>query len=1076
MRTVLSIINSELKQRLASWISVIFFLMLVFQGIWYTKGSFDYFINEQVLMNAPSIFYRNFAGMGMLMVIIIAIVTGGVLYKDIQYKTAGWVYAMPISEKKFFLGRFIAAFLYLVIISTGLIVGHILVPFSGIGESHQFGPTPWGQMLHGWVLFTIPNLFFYVSLVFFSVVITRRAATGYLAVFLVVILFLIAQTSYETGGANEYVGYILGDPGGYVAAQYYSDLLTPIQKNNDYFPLSGYILQNRLLWGGLAMLLFLVTYRRFSFKYFIQAGIDKSRKVKEKHFIRSSESVFIPTVNRAFTTGHFIKKLWTLSKVEFLNIVRPLHFKIILGIVLLMVFLQNMTWNAHYYIGKEVPISSNMTYFRLQWGVFVTMLVIIWAGELFFKDKTINIWQITDSLPVPTWVTQVSKFVAIIGLSFVLSLSFIAMSIFTQVLLGGAAYIDVGRFAEDLLLYRWGFLNFVLYTSLTFVLASLTSNRLLTHILSVGIFLFLIISFDMGLMEQLKYGYALTPGIEDYSDISGYGIFQTSANWFFFMWLALAISFLLLGIWVWRRGADKRWAGRLSLTNKQLSWVAKGVLVGCFAAFISLFSYINTHAYRNGNFTAEEDQERLDAEYEKTYQYLAATGQPLYEHVDLSLDLFPSMRKAEYQMEARLSNPLVDTLILNWPDFVDVRAISLNGQSLSTSKEDTEQNLSFYVIPETIKGDSSFRLSIEANKQYVGISQSDFQADLTFDGSLGSIKDFLPTIGYDSEVELEKNRLRLAQGLEKLDSRMADVEDQAALERNIYASDAMKVTGTITISTHKDQVPFAPGILLSKAEGERNVYQFSIDKATPFDWHIGSASYAVAEGTASPVSYSILHNPSHTFNLELYHDALKKGIQYMDEILGIEELEEIRLVEVHKWQEDRYVFPNSIALSEKEGWVADTKGLKEKAYIYQTIGSGIAQLWVQQHLSIADVQGADMLAVALPEALGLSFVEHVLGSEAAKQIIEKKMDAYAKDRNNEPNQEPPLLYADGTDYLEMNKGAVTLYKVLQQIGIDAFVRVLLDQPEEEGTITFHAIYHQIAAQLSEELKSEISSG
>ncbi|MEL6650433.1 MAG: hypothetical protein AAFQ87_06445, partial [Bacteroidota bacterium] len=212
MNTILSIIKSELKQRLFSWMSLIFFLMLVFQGIWYTKGTFDFFINEQVYMNASSIFYRNFAAMGMLMIIIIAIVTGGVLYKDIQFKTAGWVYALPINEKKFFVGRFIAAYLYLIILSSGLIIGHILVPYSGIGESHQFGPTPWGQLLHGWVLFTIPNLFFYVSLVFFAVVMTRRAATGYLAVFVVVILFLIAQTSSETGGVNESVGYIMGHP------------------------------------------------------------------------------------------------------------------------------------------------------------------------------------------------------------------------------------------------------------------------------------------------------------------------------------------------------------------------------------------------------------------------------------------------------------------------------------------------------------------------------------------------------------------------------------------------------------------------------------------------------------------------------------------------------------------------------------------------------------------------------------------------------------------------------------------------------------------------------------------------
>ncbi|MEM8970285.1 MAG: hypothetical protein AAGE93_27970, partial [Bacteroidota bacterium] len=347
MRTVLSIIKSELRQRVFSWVTLIFFLMLVFQAIWYTKGAFDYYANENVLMNAPSIIYRNYAGMGMLMIIIIAIATGGVLYKDIQYKSAQWTYALPINEKHFFIGRFLAAFLYLVIISTGLIVGHFLLPYSGIGVAERFGPAPVGQIFHGWLMFTVPNLFVYVGLVFFAIVFSRRIATSYLAVFAVVITFLIAQTSYETGGGDNLLTYLIVDPGGYVAAQYYADLQTPLEKNTAFFELSGYILVNRLLWVGIALILSVAAYFKFSFKYFIQAGTDKSKKVKEDNKgILVNASIQLPQVVKQFRIPDFLKKLWTLSKLEFLNIVRPTSFKIILGIILLMVFLQNVTWNA----------------------------------------------------------------------------------------------------------------------------------------------------------------------------------------------------------------------------------------------------------------------------------------------------------------------------------------------------------------------------------------------------------------------------------------------------------------------------------------------------------------------------------------------------------------------------------------------------------------------------------------------------------------------------------------------------------------------------------------------------------
>ena len=237
----------------------------------------------------------------------------------------------------------------------------------------------------------------------------------------------------------------------------------------------------------------------------------------------------------------------------------------------------------------------------------------IWAGELFFKDKTVNIWQITDSLPVPVWVTQLSRLAAIIGLSFILSVSFIVVSVFTQVLLGGASYIDLGQFAEDLLLYRWAFLNFVLWASLVFFVGALTSHRIFTHLLCVAIFIFLIVSFDMGIIEDLRLGYGFTPGVEDYSEMSGYGIFQESANWFFLLWLALAITLVMTGVWLWKRGSDKKWKNRLSLKNMQLSMVSKGVMVLFFGAFLFLMSFITKNVYDNGNFIPDAEEERLDA-------------------------------------------------------------------------------------------------------------------------------------------------------------------------------------------------------------------------------------------------------------------------------------------------------------------------------------------------------------------------------------------------------------------------------------------------------------------------------
>ncbi|MEO1589540.1 MAG: hypothetical protein AAFS00_19840, partial [Bacteroidota bacterium] len=130
------IFRFELRSRFSQWMTLLFALMLIFQGIWYTKGYYDYYGGDGMYLNAAGVMYQNLAGCGLLMVIIVAVITGSTLYKDIQFKSAQWVYALPVNEKQFFLSRFLSAFLINVIIASAYMIGMVIVPYSGIGEAN----------------------------------------------------------------------------------------------------------------------------------------------------------------------------------------------------------------------------------------------------------------------------------------------------------------------------------------------------------------------------------------------------------------------------------------------------------------------------------------------------------------------------------------------------------------------------------------------------------------------------------------------------------------------------------------------------------------------------------------------------------------------------------------------------------------------------------------------------------------------------------------------------------------------------------------------------------------------------
>lgn len=53
-------------------------LMMVFQGIWYTIGRYDFVVSDEAYMNGPVIFYQCLAAGGILF--IIAMVTGTTLH------------------------------------------------------------------------------------------------------------------------------------------------------------------------------------------------------------------------------------------------------------------------------------------------------------------------------------------------------------------------------------------------------------------------------------------------------------------------------------------------------------------------------------------------------------------------------------------------------------------------------------------------------------------------------------------------------------------------------------------------------------------------------------------------------------------------------------------------------------------------------------------------------------------------------------------------------------------------------------------------------------------------------------
>ena len=1064
------IFSFELRYRFANPMTYLILLMMAGQGVWYAFGIYDHYTSDEALMNGAGIFYQCLAGGGMLLVAIVAMISGTTLHRDVAVGSADYVYACPLDEKRFFLSHFYAAFSINLLLVAAYPLGMVLIRYSGLGGPHLFGPTPWMQLIHGYLLFCIPNLFLLTAVCFFCLVYTRRMSAAYIGVTAVIILFVVSEVMSATASRIWILNIM--DPLGYVYAKTTVELLPVAQKNSGFLPLTPSFWINRLLWGSIGAAALFLGYKKFTFQSFIQQPLDKARRRKtEKEagtLSRSRTGLMpgaIPPAACQFTPRSNLVKVLRLAKTEFLSVVRPAPFQIIFGLVVFIVLMQNFFWNSTYYVGHQVPLTSGMCNVRLANGFLFIIILMLLSGELFFKERTIGFWQITGATPAPTWVLQVPKLLAMFATAFLFGLAIFLGGVLAQVL-QGFGDIDLMLYLTDVFGYKFGWITYVFHIILVFFLAGLSGNRYLTHILGIGYYLFMIISFDIGLIEQVRYGYALTPGVDDYSEIMGYGIWERASFWFFLTWTALSLVMVLAGIQFWRRGTAQRPFSLKRILGGELPVRAKAAGAAALVVFFLLQGYIVANSNYLRNYIPSDQADAEAALYERSFHDPARTNQFLKEVHDIRMDLYPEKRKAVYAATLDLTNVSdtpADRLYLNADAHTRISLVTLDHQPLECLGHNIELGMSVYKLPDPFPPGKKAALFLEAVRRYKGFPQTgkEPQADLASNGLF--LTRPIPFIGFDPDKSLMDNRDRETFRLKKLDSRLRPPDDAYGLTQGFVSpwllpGETRKVN--ITVSTTAGQQVVAPGeCLRTWRENDREYAFFRI--RTPFVVQpcLGSARYLNHTSLLEGVEVSLLHHPDHDYNLTEFKTAVKAGIRFINSHLGPYPYEQLRIAEIPYHQEASYAMACAIALSEKEGWYADTGVDEIRGYIQFVLARDLIRQWLSASGHVADVQGADMLWTALPSALALQVVENRLGRNQVDRLFDKMRKTYRKDRNNEPNREPSLILGDHIEYLEANKGTMALYKLAGTIGEDAFNRSVSQWINESpGSLVFRDLY------------------
>ncbi len=326
----LQIFLFELKYRIkrpATWLY--FFILFLFGLLSIATGSTP--ATEKVMHNSPWIIANASVIFSMFAMLICSAVMGVPLYRDIEHQTRNYFYSYPITKAGYFWGRFLGSFVFVLLIGSGLNLGFLVG--SAIGPA--FGWVPSGRIGHyglwnyfqPYFLFTIGNLLLSSAIFFALVALTRNVKVIYTASIFLFISYLLASFLITDLEKRELVKLL--DPFAINTFVLETRFYTPFEKNTLLAPVSRVILLNRVIWIGFSLLVIGFAFWRFSFqKFLLPDRIKKSNKSKESVM---SEILLMQNVHPDFGKKHLQKVWWSLSKLEFLNIVKDNYFKAILG-------------------------------------------------------------------------------------------------------------------------------------------------------------------------------------------------------------------------------------------------------------------------------------------------------------------------------------------------------------------------------------------------------------------------------------------------------------------------------------------------------------------------------------------------------------------------------------------------------------------------------------------------------------------------------------------------------------------------------------------------------------------------
>ncbi len=982
--------------------------------------------------NAPFVIETFYATMSIISLLMTTAFMNATANRDFQYGMHQFMFSSPIKKRHYFFGKFIGAAFISVIpllgVSIGAILGAIIAPIFDWTPAERFGEIIWAGHLQGILIFAIPNVIISGVLLFGLAILFRSSIVSFIGSMLILVLYGVSS-GFMDDIQKEWIANLL-DPFGDRPFEIMTKYLTVDEKNYQAITLHGELLVNRLIWLGIAGVILMIVYLKFSFN----TKNERVKKIKKPKIIELplviNDSSYLPEKAGSFSLATFFKITW----FEIKAVVKNPSFIIITAIGMINLIIGLSTFTSRYGVSQYLVTYSVVDTIENAFNIFMIGFITFYTGVLVWKERDSKINEIQEATPIQSNTLFFSKLFAIIFAIAVVFVFAIIFGVITQTIMGYYHY-ELDVYIESLLLIRLSGLFFLVVLSLLF--HYLINNRYIAYFAFVA---FIIInSFIWGLFEinSNMISFGARPNIT-YSDMNGFGPFIPGATAFSLYWFLFCVLLCFVCLAFYIRGKEPLMNYRL--THAKLSF-GKNKLAITLSVLAFLvcggFVYYNTKILNKYDSSIEQEDKQVD--YEKKYKKYENINQPRFYKFNYSIDIMPQERSIAAKVEAwakNKSNAPISELHFTMPLAIDSIQIRIPGSQLQL--KDKRLFYRVYKLNKSLAPNDSIKIDINLWSITKGFENEVSFTSLTQNGTFFNNSDLLPSFGYQDSFEIsDKNKRAKLKLPARIRMPKLDANNLTARANTYISNDSDWVEVNTTISTSADQIAIAPGSLLKswKANG-RNYYNYKLDQKSLNFYSFISAKYEVARQKWNGIDLEVYYDKQHAYNVPTMLKSMQKSLEYYINNFGPYYHKQCRIIEFPRYNSFAQAFPGTMPFSEGIGFIIDLREVTKDDIdqVFYVVAHEMGhQYWAHQVCG-ANMQGSEMMSEGFAQYSALMVMEKEYGKNKMKKFLKYEMDEYLSGRSSELEGENPLMKTEGQQYIHYNKASVAMYYLKEMIG------------------------------------------